>query len=226
MPTPTLDSIELETGESPTHSIIWLHGLGADGHDFEPIVRELHLPANLAIRFIFPHAPVRPITLNGGMPMRGWYDLKSLELDRSSQDPEGVRDSSENVLAIVRQEMERGIAAENIIVAGFSQGGAIALFTALTGPVKLGGVMGLSTYLPMMADDFAQKNNGFSDIPFFLAHGEFDDVVQYKYALMSREAIMQAGFKPQWHSYKVAHGLNAEEVRDISTWLQGVIQNP
>ena len=217
-----LESVVVETGTNPTHSIIWLHGLGADGHDFEPIVPELDLPASLPIRFIFPHAPVRPITLNAGMAMRGWYDLKSLELDRSRQDPEGVRVSSEQVLSLVQTEIDRGIATDNIILAGFSQGGAIALFTALTGPVRFAGVMGLSTYLPIAPEDLMTINEGYADIPIFLGHGTYDDVVKIQYAEMSRDIITSRGFNPQWRTYPVAHGLTAEEIADVSAWIRQV----
>jgi phospholipase/carboxylesterase len=220
MPSSALQSIQLQTGNKPTHCVIWLHGLGADGHDFEPIVAELNLPSTLQIRFIFPHAPVRPITLNGGMQMRGWYDLKSLQLDRSKQDPEGVIESSLQIQAIIQEQISQGIAAKNIIIAGFSQGGAIALFTGLTGSVKLGGILALSTYLPLAADQSASLNKDYNDLPIFMAHGKFDDVVQPKYAQMSRDLMQSQGFNVEWHEYNVAHSLDAQEICDISQWLQ------
>ncbi|HBR97515.1 MAG TPA: carboxylesterase [Gammaproteobacteria bacterium] len=224
MPATPLDTVVQYSGESPQHTIIWLHGLGADGHDFAPIVPELQLPASLPIKFVFPHAPVRPITLNAGMSMRGWYDLKSLELDRSNQDPEGVQTSSNQIQQLIAAELEQGIPAENIILAGFSQGGAIALHSGLTGPVKLAGIMGLSTYLPLPPEKFSSLQANYTDIPIFLGHGEFDDVVHIKYAEMSRDALTQAGFAPEWHTYRVAHGVTPEEIRDLSAWIQRVFQ--
>lgn len=217
-----LETITQSSGPAPQHSIIWLHGLGADGNDFVPIVPELRLPESLPIKFIFPHAPVRPITLNGGMPMRGWYDLKSLQLDRANQDPEGVQQSSEQVQQIIQGEIDEGIAAENIILAGFSQGGAIALFSGLTGPIKLGGIMGLSTYLPLAAENFSALNADYTDVPIFLGHGIQDDVVQFKYAELSRDALTKQGFAPEWHSYHVGHGVVGEEIQDVSRWIQSV----
>ncbi len=218
----TLESVIINSGENPNHTIIWLHGLGADGHDFEPVVPELKLPTSLPVKFIFPHAPVRPITLNAGMAMRGWYDLKSLELDRSKQDPDGVRESSDQILELIQTEIEHGTPAENIILAGFSQGGAIALFTALTGPIKLAGVMGLSTYLPLAPEDLMSIKSDYQSLPIFMGHGDFDDIVQIKYAEMSRDLMKSQGFNPEWHTYSVAHGITPQEIQDISSWIQTV----
>lgn len=220
----TLESVIINSGENPNHTIIWLHGLGADGHDFEPVVPELKLPPSLPVKFIFPHAPVRPITLNAGMAMRGWYDLKSLELDRSKQDPDGVRESSDQILELIQTEIEHGTPAENIILAGFSQGGAIALFTALTGPIKLAGVMGLSTYLPLVPEDLMSIKSDYRSLPIFMGHGDFDDIVQIKYAEMSRDLMKSQGFNPEWHTYGVAHGITPQEIQDISSWIQTVFQ--
>ncbi len=220
MPSSALEYIKIDTGKDPQFTVIWLHGLGADGHDFEAIIPELHLPPELAIRFIFPHAPIRPITINNGMPMRGWYDIKSLELDRSQQDPEGVIESREQVLSLVNAQISLGIEAKHIILAGFSQGGAIALFTALTQSIKFAGVMVLSAYLPVSEDKLLEISKQSIDLPIFMAHGEFDDIVKMEYAVISRDILQRQGFRPSWHSYKMAHSLNQQEIRDISNWLQ------
>ncbi|MDO6459271.1 alpha/beta hydrolase fold domain-containing protein [Granulosicoccaceae sp. 1_MG-2023] len=220
MSTELPDMIELETGPEPQHCVIWLHGLGADGNDFVPLVPELKLPAQLPLRFLFPHAPVRPITVNGGMAMRGWYDIVSLELDRAGQDPQGVRDSVAAVLRIIERENARGIATENILLAGFSQGGAIALTAAMTEDLPLAGVVGLSTYIPLSdSRDFTQSRH---ELPIFLAHGTQDDIVLPAYATATRELLLSAGFKPSWQTYPMGHALCAEEIAALSAWMQSL----
>jgi phospholipase/carboxylesterase len=220
-----IQTVEIETGQNPDGSIIWLHGLGADGHDFEPIVPELRLPAELAVRFVFPHAPVRPVTINGGISMRAWYDIVSL--DRGGPvDAAGIRDSAEIANRLISRERERGIAAGRIVLAGFSQGGAIALHAALRYPEKLAGLMALSTYLPLtssldgeVVDNPAAVNK---DIPIFMAHGTFDPVLPMQMGSDSRDLLAARGFDIEWHDYPMAHAVCAEEIAHIRNWLLGV----
>ena len=217
-----VQTVEIETGSEPSGSIIWLHGLGADGHDFEPIVPELRLPAELPLRFVFPHAPVRPVTINGGMTMRAWYDIYSL--DRGGPvDEAGIRDSAAIADALIDRERERGIAGERIVLAGFSQGGAIALHAALRYPERLAGLMALSTYLPLEPSFEAEVINNVAavnrDIPIFMAHGSFDPVLPMKMGADSRAALQAAGFEVEWHDYPMAHAVCAEEIVHIRAWL-------
>ena len=210
----------LET--KPRTPVIWLHGLGADGHDFEPIVPELQLPGSLSLRFVFPHAPVRPVTINGGMAMRAWYDIVSLTAGRD-HDQRGITDSMAQATALIRRERERGIAADRIVLAGFSQGGAIALHAALRYPEKLAGLMALSTYLPLgssldaeVVDNAAAVNDG---IPVFMAHGTFDPVLPMQMGVDSRDLLRDRGFEIEWHEYPMAHAVCAEEIAHIRQWL-------
>ena len=213
-------AVEIVIGsEAPQGSVIWLHGLGADGHDFEPIVPELRLPAELGLRFVFPHAPVQPVTLNGGMAMRAWYDI--ISLDRGGPvDEAGIHASAAILDDLIAREQERGIAADKIVVAGFSQGGAIALHSALRSSERLAGVMGLSTYLPL--------RNKFSDevtvstLPIFMAHGTLDPVVADG-AWQGRGRLLIAnGFSVEWHDYPMAHAVCPQEINDIRDWLLSV----
>jgi phospholipase/carboxylesterase len=219
------ETVEIETGPNPNRSIIWLHGLGADGHDFEPVVPELRLPDSMAVRFVFPHAPVQPVTINGGMSMRSWYDILTLDRD-GPVDETGIRASGELLEALLQREQDRGIDAANIIVAGFSQGGAIALHTALRYPHKLAGLMALSTYLPL-ADHFRDEvvNNASTvnqDLPIFMAHGSFDPVLPMNLGRNSADRLLEAGYKVEWHDYPMAHAVCAEEIDDIRNWLLSV----
>ncbi len=216
----TLETIELETATTCQYSVIWLHGLGASGHDFEPIVPELGLGDTVGVRFIFPHAPVRPITINGGAPMPGWYDIDSLDFGQRKQDITGIEGSADQVNALIEAEIKRGIAASNIILAGFSQGGAIALFTALTRKHKLAGVMALSTYLPVQDRVVEHLSAHAAQLPVFMAHGQFDDVIQMQHAQQSHEKLTEMGLAVQWHDYPMAHSVSAEEIADISLWLK------
>ncbi len=219
------DTVELETGPNPIGSVIWLHGLGADGHDFEPIVPELRLPDELALRFVFPHAPVRPVTINGGMAMRAWYDIVSLDRD-GPVDEEGIRASGEILDSLIGRELERGMVADRIVVAGFSQGGAIALHAALRYPQRLAGLMALSTYLPLMgsfdAEVVRNKDAANRDIPIFMAHGSFDPVLPMQMGASSAELLTGAGFNIEWHDYPMAHAVCGEEIEHIRDWLLGV----
>lgn len=214
--------VEVESGDNMEGSVIWLHGLGADGHDFEPIVPELRLPADLGLRFIFPHAPVRPVTLNGGMSMRAWFDIVSL--DRNGPvDEAGIRQSASALTALIEREHQRGIAYEKIVLAGFSQGGAIASHCALRYPQKLGGLMALSTYLPMLgalqAEVAEVKTSQARSLPIFMAHGSFDPVLPIQLGTASRDALRALGFTVEWHEYPIPHSVCAEEISDISRWL-------
>jgi len=217
--------IEIETGSNPTGSIIWLHGLGADGHDFEPIVPELNLDGVRSLRFIFPHAPVRSVTINGGMSMRAWYDILTLDRD-GPQDDAGILDSHDRLLALIERECERGIEAKHIVLAGFSQGGAIASFTAVKHPQPLGGLMALSTYVPLhsrLADDLQDTDQSQTrSLPIFMAHGTADPVLPIELGKQSEQFLQQAGFSVDWHEYPMAHGVCPQEIADIRQWLQSV----
>jgi phospholipase/carboxylesterase len=203
-------------------AVIWLHGLGADGSDFVPIVSELKLPEALNIRFIFPHAPVRPITINRGYRMRGWYDITSLDI-ANRDDEAGIVESSAILTRLCDEQLALGIVAERIIVAGFSQGGAIALYTGLRYARTLGGIMALSTYLPMQQrlDQEAAVAN--RDTPIFMAHGLHDDVVATQFGLQTRALLQQRGYRVQWHDYAMGHSVCIEEINDISNWLCRVL---
>src|SRR3954464_13305472 len=191
-----METVELETGPRPDAAVVWLHGLGADGHDFEPIVPELRLPASPAIRFVFPHAPLRPVTINNGMRMRAWYDI--FQFGGGPEDEAGVRASEAQVKDLLAREEARGIAAGKVVLAGFSQGGAIALQTALRYPKRLAGVLALSTYLPIAATLDKEKSTANREVPIFMAHGSHDDIIPLARAEQSRQALAAAGYKVQW----------------------------
>ena len=215
-----LQTVEVETGAEPSASVIWLHGLGADGHDFEPIVPELRLPATLPVRFVFPHAPVRPVTLNGGMAMRAWYDIVSL--DRGGPvDSAGINESSESLEALIDREEKRGIEAGRIVLAGFSQGGAIAINTMLRANKNVAGLMALSSWLAL--PDALKENAVDASIPVFMAHGQFDPMIPLQFGRASADAIIGAGFDVEWHDYPMAHAVCPQEIDDIRTWLVGVL---
>ena len=215
--TELLDAIELETGKNPTTSVIWLHGLGADGHDFEAIVPELDLPA-VPIRFVFPHAPMQPVTINAGMVMRAWYDVSDAAIRR--EDEAGVRGSQARLEALIAREKERGTSANRLLLAGFSQGGAIALHTGLRHRERLAGIMALSCYLPVADKLAAEAHAANRDVPVFMAHGTLDPVVAISRASESRDLLEREGYTVEWHDYRMPHSVCAEEIRDISTWLR------
>ena len=215
------ESVEVTTGEQPVGSVIWLHGLGADGHDFEPIVPELHLPADLPLRFVFPHAPVRPVTINGGMAMRAWYDIISLDSEGRA-DADGVHESTALLEALIAREVERGIDASRIVIAGFSMGGAVAINTALHTGYQLAGLMALSTYLPLPSE--VDGSSGSRDLPVFMAHGTFDPMLPMQWGQLSAERLTEAGFTVAWHDYPMAHAVCPEEIRDIRAWLLRVFE--
>lgn len=211
-----LSAVEISTGPDPRLVLIWLHGLGADGHDFEPIVEELQLP--FAARFVFPHAPVRPITINSGMPMRAWFDI--LTLSRSGpEDESAIRKSAAKVTELIDQEIERGVRSSQIVIAGFSQGGALALHLGLREPRPLAGIMALSAFLPLATRLAAEKSPSNSNTPMFIAHGTDDQIIEIGFAERSLETLRAAGYGPQWRAYAMGHGLCLEEIRDIADWL-------
>jgi len=211
-----LPHITLETGNSPQHSIIWLHGLGADGGDFVPIAEEMNLP--VAVRYIFPHAPMQPVTINGGYVMRAWYDIVASGID-TEQDEMGIRASQAELEKLIAQEKQRGIATENIYLAGFSQGGVIALQTGLRHTERLGGILALSTYLPLaetFADEASECAKG---TPIFMAHGRSDPVIPYTLGKISAGKLSEQGYPLEWHEYAMPHSVCMEEVQDIAAWL-------
>jgi len=217
-----LPSIELDVGPRPDAAVIWLHGLGADGNDFVPIVEEMRLPSSLSIRFVFPHAPVRPVTLNNGFRMRAWYDIAPGDITHRA-DISGVRASQAQVEALVAREIGRGIAARRIVVAGFSQGGVIALHTGLRHAERLAGIVALSTYvvLPdLLAREASPANR---DVPIFMAHGTADPMVRLEWGEAGRRALVAAGYRVEWHTYPMPHSVVWEEIEAVSAFLARVL---
>jgi phospholipase/carboxylesterase len=213
-----LQTVETETRAKPAWTILWLHGLGADGNDFAPIVPELVRPDWPALRFVFPHATVRPVTINGGAPMRAWYDIVSLQIDQRA-DETGVRESMAEVDALIARERDRGVPPQRLILAGFSQGGAIALAAGLRREAGLAGIVGLSTYLPMASKTAAEITAAGKRTPVFMGHGSQDPVVAQGLGQRSREVIEQLGVSVAWHSYPMPHSVCAEEIGDLGDWL-------
>lgn len=221
-----LETIELETATPVSHSVIWLHGLGASGDDFVPVAPQLGLPEGLGVRFIFPHAPVRPISINNGMSMRGWYDITSLDFDQREQDVAGTQASAAAIDALIDQEIERGVPANKIVLAGFSQGGAIALYAGLTSRHRVAGILALSTYLPLadqVFEDMKTRANADDDrtsLPIFFAHGTHDEVILLKYAEQSRDALAQAGFEVEWSAWPMPHSVIPDEIAAMGAWFK------
>ncbi|MDP1535626.1 MAG: alpha/beta hydrolase [Burkholderiales bacterium] len=223
--TALLESIEIETAPNPTAAVIWMHGLGADGNDFVPIVHELDLSGAPGIRFVFPHAPMRPVTINNGYVMRAWYDIAFGDLEGQTRraDEQGVRASQAQIGQLIARENQRKIPGKNIVLAGFSQGGAVALQTGLRYPETLAGVMALSTYLPL-AESFAQEATpANAQTAVFMAHGTQDPVVPYAMGKASHERLQQAGYAMEWHEYPMQHSVCLEEIADIGRWLGRVL---
>lgn len=213
-----LPAEELETAPNPSASVIWLHGLGADGNDFVPIVPQLGLPPALALRFVFPHAPVRPVTINNGVRMRAWYDIAAADLSNRA-DIAGVRQSQGQIEALIAREKARGVPAARIVLAGFSQGGAIALYAGLRHAERLAGIMALSAYL-MRAESLPSEGAAANrDVPIFMAHGSADPVVRFEWGLASRRALEANGNPVEWHAYRIEHSVCLEEVQAIGAWL-------
>ncbi len=217
-----LETIEVTSAENPTAAVIWLHGLGADGNDFVPIVRELDLAGCPAIRFIFPHADTMPVTVNGGYVMRAWYDIFTPDLVRR-EDAAGLRNSQEKIEALIAREIARGIPADKIVLAGFSQGCAMTLQTGLRYPQKLAGLLCLSGYLPIHATVAAERSLANADTPIFMAHGRGDGVVTIDRAENSRDLLKELGYAIEWHEYLMPHSVCAEEIDDIGPWLKRVL---
>ena len=217
-----LETLELETGPSPKAAVIWLHGLGADGHDFEPIVPELDLPDALAVRFVFPHAPMQAVTINGGAVMRAWYDVYALEGQRR-EDETGVRASQATVEELITREKARGVPAARLVLAGFSQGGAMALHTALRHPERLAGVLALSCFLPLADRVAAEASPANRATPIFMAHGIHDPLIPPARARGARDTLTALGYPVEWHEYPMPHSVCDAEVLDVAAWLARVL---
>ena len=214
-----METIEIETGPRPEAAVIWLHGLGADGHDFEPIVPELRL--SKPVRFIFPHAPVRPVTINNGMRMRAWYDI--FQFGGGPEDEKGIRESQGLLEKLVAAQKAKGIEARRIVLAGFSQGGAIVLQTGLRYPERLAGIMALSTYLPIAGALEKEKSAINRDLPIFMAHGLYDDIIPLKRAEQSKDLLVKAGYPVEWRTYPMPHSVCPPEIGHISEFLLRIL---
>lgn len=218
---PSPETVELETGAKPDAAVIWLHGLGADGHDFEPVAGELGLPRRLAIRFVFPHAPVRPVTINMGASMRAWYDI--VALDGRREDATGIRASHQLLDGLIERECRRGIAPQRIVLAGFSQGGAIALHCGLRHHSRLAGIMALSTYLPLAGTIEVERNPANAGLPILMAHGQHDEMIAIARARDSRSILEALGYSLEWSEYPMGHSVCAEEIETIANWLGRIL---
>ena len=219
--TEQLQTIEFETRPKPSHSVIWLHGLGADGNDFVPIVQELKLP-QLGIRFVFPHAPKRPVTVNGGFEMRARYDIAYQDF-ALKEDESGLRQSQKSIEELIAKEESRDVPANRIVIAGFSQGGVISLQTGLRQAKRLAGIMSLSAYLPLAATVAKERNPANNDVPIFLGHGTADNIVPLPLGTASRDQLVKLGYDVDWHQYPMPHSVCPEELEDISAWLTRVL---
>ena len=219
MTTAPLETLEIETAANPAASVIWLHGLGADGNDFAPLADEIDLP--VAVRYIFPHAPMIPVSINGGYVMRAWYDITDAAIRREDED--GVRASQRSMEALIAREKSRGVAANKIILAGFSQGGAVALHTGLRFGERLAGVMALSTYVPLSNTLAAEASPANRDLPIFMAHGTADPMIPFARAQASRDLLLQQAYALEWHEYRMQHSVCPQEIADIGAWLRSVL---
>lgn len=218
-----LDCVEINPEAKASYTVIWLHGLGADGHDFEPIVPELRLPDHIPVRFVFPHAPKRPVTINGGMEMRAWYDIIDMNLSKSP-DIEGVLESAEMVNNLVQRELDSGMSPEKIVLAGFSQGGAVALHAALRYDKTLAGLLALSTYSPTIDTLEKEGADANKSIPIMMAHGKFDPVIAIQLGLDTRRRLHELGYPVQWHEYPMEHQVCMEEIEAISAWMSEILR--
>ncbi|CAM5199474.1 carboxylesterase [Oligella ureolytica] len=217
-----LDCIEYnypQKTEEATHSVIWMHGLGANANDFVPVPPYFRLPKNLNIRFVFPNAPAIPVTINNGYVMPAWYDILTMDIGGKREDEAGIRKSIEDINALIEREIERGIPAENIFLIGFSQGSAMALSTGLRYPKKLGGIVGLSGYLPILEKTADEREPANQDTPILMVHGSLDQVVQVSRGEQSRDHLKELGYEVEWHDYPMQHEICAEEIRDINDFL-------
>ena len=215
--------IEVNPTSQTKASVIWLHGLGADGHDFAPIVSQLQLPDHLGVRFLFPHAPIQPVTLNGGMPMPAWFDLYSLDAD-AKIDWKGIKQAQSTVEQLIDQERDRGIPDERIILVGFSQGGAVVLYTGLSHARPLAGIMALSIYLSTDGDLIQNLPDTNKQTPIFMAHGQHDEVVAINLGETTAQSLQTAGFQVDWHHYDMAHGVCPSQIRDMSKWFNTILE--
>jgi phospholipase/carboxylesterase len=211
--------MEIETAPKPRHAVIWLHGLGADGHDFEPIMPQLVRPEWPALRFVFPHAPIRPISLNGGLPMRAWYDIAGFDLSQK-QDEAGIRASLAEVAKLVAREVGRGVPASNLVLTGFSQGGAIALAAGVRHAQTLAAIVALSTYLPIADITAGERGEANAATPIFMGHGAFDPVVPQYLGERSRDQLREWGYRVDWHSYPMAHQVCPQEIDELAEFLE------
>ncbi|MBC7599169.1 MAG: alpha/beta hydrolase [Polaromonas sp.] len=218
----SLEVIEAQTGEQPVATVLILHGLGADGRDFVPVAEQLDLSSIGPIRFLFPNAPVIPVSINGGYQMPAWYDILGADIT-ARQDEKGMRQTQDSMNQLIEREIERGIPARRIVIAGFSQGCAMALMTGLRFPERLAGIMGLSGYLPLAAALAAERSPANADVPVFLAHGTRDGVVPLPRAIASRDALTALGYPVDWHTYEMEHSVCAEEIADMHQWLLRVL---
>jgi phospholipase/carboxylesterase len=217
-----LDTLDYQTGDSPTSTIIILHGLGASATDFVPVARELDLRPIGDVRFVFPFAPVQPVTINGGMSMPSWYDILGADLARR-EDERGLRASAVALQALIDREIAKGVPASRIVLGGFSQGCAVTLLTGLRAPQRLGGLLGLSGYLPLAATTVAERSQANRDVPIFLGHGRMDPVVPYARGTATRDALVELGYAVQWHDYPMQHAVSQEEIADVQAWLLKVL---
>jgi phospholipase/carboxylesterase len=220
-----LPAVEIETGPNPTAAVIWLHGLGDDGHGWSEVVPALNIPASSPVRFLFPHAPVIPVTINNGYPMRAWYDIRENDFNNRA-DLDGVRQSQIRVEALIGRETARGIAPRRVVLAGFSQGGAIALHVGLRHAERLGGIVALSAYLIAPAALTTEASAANHDVPIFMAHGTLDPVVQFRWAELSRQALVTAGYAVEWHTYPMPHSAVPEEIAAIGAFLGRMLAPP
>jgi phospholipase/carboxylesterase len=218
-----LPAVERQTGPSPKCAIIWLHGLGADGHDFEPIVDEFDFDQLPALRFVFPHAPMRAVTINAGYVMRAWYDIVSPDFGPGREETEGVRESARQIEALLDRENARGIPDARIVLAGFSQGGVIALHTGVRHSRRLAGILALSCYLPLVDTLAAEAHQANRDVPIFMAHGRDDPVIPYDFGKRAAKLLKAEGYQVQWHGYDAEHTVCMEELRDVEAWLNKVL---
>jgi len=222
MPDDLLDALEVQTAPSPTAAVLWMHGLGADGFDFVDIVPALRVPESLAVRFVFPHAPMQPVTINGGMVMRAWYDIRP-DSGVRREDEQGIRQSQKQVEALLAREKARGVAADRLVLAGFSQGGAMALHTGLRHPERLAGIMALSCYLPLADHVAGERSPANRDVPIFMAHGTGDTLIPLARARRGQEILAGLGYDVEWHEYPMPHAVCDAEIRDIGGWLARIL---
>ncbi|MDO9372679.1 MAG: alpha/beta hydrolase-fold protein [Gammaproteobacteria bacterium] len=220
MPSELLPAVEINPSAPVTASVIFLHGLGADGHDLAPLAAEMNLGG---VRFVFPHAPIRPVTINGGYRMRAWYDIASLDIPQG-EDEAGIRESEQQVCALIQRELDQGVAADRIVLAGFSQGGAIALHTGLRYPQRLAGMLALSCYLPLAASVKAEAQRANAATPVMMAHGTEDDIVPFAAGEKAQRLLAGLGHTVVWRAYPMPHTLCAQEIQDVSAWLKSVLQ--